>query len=187
MSSPGIVFDACVLVPMPLADTLLRLAAQKMYRPVWNETILNELARTLVKLRYTEGQAQRRIYFMKQHFPESTIVEDQSYRDTFGLPDPDDEHVLATAVQSGSGAIVTLNLRDFPSSICSTHGIEVLHPDAFLVRQFRNAPNLVCHTIVEQAQATTRPVLALSDLLGMLHEAAPEFAGLVDAHIDSMR
>jgi hypothetical protein len=36
------VLDACVLVPVVLADTLLRVAEKGLYRPVWSERILAE-------------------------------------------------------------------------------------------------------------------------------------------------
>jgi hypothetical protein len=42
------VLDACVLVPMALCDLLLRLAEEPaMYRPVWSEQILTEMAKAL--------------------------------------------------------------------------------------------------------------------------------------------
>jgi len=38
------VLDACVLIPMPLADTLLRLAAgPRLYLPKWIERIMAEV------------------------------------------------------------------------------------------------------------------------------------------------
>jgi hypothetical protein len=46
----AVVLDACVLAPMPLADTLLRLAeAPSLYRIVWTEELLNEIGDTLKK------------------------------------------------------------------------------------------------------------------------------------------
>jgi hypothetical protein len=52
------------------------------------------------------------------------------------LPDEDDRHVLAAAVHSGADAIVTMNLKDFPSNELEKYDIEVLHPDDFLHFQF---------------------------------------------------
>lgn len=35
--------DACVLVPIALADTLLRLAEVGLYRPLWSDRVLDEM------------------------------------------------------------------------------------------------------------------------------------------------
>jgi hypothetical protein len=36
------VLDACALVPIALADTLLRIAEKGLYRPLWSDRILTE-------------------------------------------------------------------------------------------------------------------------------------------------
>jgi hypothetical protein len=47
-SARPVVLDACVLVPMPLADTLFRLAAgPRLFLPKWSDQIMVEATRTL--------------------------------------------------------------------------------------------------------------------------------------------
>jgi hypothetical protein len=44
------ILDACVLIPMPLADTLLRLGAgPRLYLPRWTDQIMAEVSRNLVE------------------------------------------------------------------------------------------------------------------------------------------
>ena len=54
----AVVLDACVLIPMPLCDTLLRLAEDpSMYRPLWSDQILQEVGIALEKkLGYSTAQ-----------------------------------------------------------------------------------------------------------------------------------
>jgi hypothetical protein len=46
----AVVLDACVLYPLPLRDTLLRVAQQTLYTPRWSGRILEEVARNLVTI-----------------------------------------------------------------------------------------------------------------------------------------
>lgn len=48
------------------------------------------------------------------------------------LRDPKDDHVLELAVASGSGAIITHNVRDFAESV--KWGVEAVRPGEFLRR-----------------------------------------------------
>ncbi len=44
-----VVLDACVLIPMPLADTLLRMAEEpRLYLPRWPQAIMDEVTRSLI-------------------------------------------------------------------------------------------------------------------------------------------
>lgn len=73
MSNYGAVLDACVLAPMPLADTLLRLAAQGFFRPFWSDQILAETAKAMGKFGCPEPLVQKRIMAMNTHFPEAVV------------------------------------------------------------------------------------------------------------------
>jgi hypothetical protein len=43
------VLDSCALVPIALADTLLRVAERGLYRPLWPEAIVGETVDAIVE------------------------------------------------------------------------------------------------------------------------------------------
>lgn len=51
------VLDACVLVPIALADTLLRMAERGLYRPLWSQRILEETLAPRIVLEVIREQA----------------------------------------------------------------------------------------------------------------------------------
>jgi hypothetical protein len=78
------VLDACVLAPMPLADTLLRLAEESFFVPKWSAEILHEVGTTLAKFGYSVQQIERRTAAIrtgadvivsnnKRHFPKALL------------------------------------------------------------------------------------------------------------------
>ena len=141
-----VLIDACVLVPMPLCDTLLRLAEEPaMYRPLWSEEILGEVGRVLhQQLGYTEQQSARRIEFMKQAFPEAAIATPAGFHESLtGIPDKNDCHVLGAAICGHAHAIVTRNTKHFPKDAVQPFDILCQTPDDFLIHQFhlRSCPN----------------------------------------------
>jgi hypothetical protein len=70
-----VLLDACVLVPMPLADTLLRLATgPRLYRPKWSDQIMVEVSRTLQEdFSLSVQKAIYRENEIRRHFPEAWI------------------------------------------------------------------------------------------------------------------
>lgn len=93
----------------------------------------------------------------------------ESLMDGLSLPDMNDRHVLAAAIRCGADAIITFNLKDFPSKILTAYDIEVLHPDDFLFFQFElsNADAII--TSVQRIRARLKtPPIDVADYLSRL-------------------
>ena len=114
--------DTSVLWPSLQRDFLLSLAVEGLYRPLWSSAILDELQLHEVQKLVGLGEdpdaaaarAQHLIDQMTTAFDDALVENWEPLDGTFGLPDPDDEHVVAAALVGGAGVIVTSNLKDFP-------------------------------------------------------------------------
>lgn len=115
--------DTSVLWPSLQRDFLLSLAVERLYRPVWSEAVLAELqfheAAKLTSRGADPADADRRavalVATMRGAFEDALVVGWEHLEGSYGLPDVDDEHVVAAAVTGGAELIVTANLRDFPA------------------------------------------------------------------------
>jgi predicted nucleic acid-binding protein len=164
------VLDACVLAPMPLCDTLLRLAEDPaFYIPKWSPDILRELRSTLGRMGYTTVQAERRIVAMESAFEDASVT---GYECLVGAMtnDPKDRHVLAAAVRCGAHAIITHNVKHFRPETAKPYDLDILTPDVFLVHQFHLNQDLLREKI--SAQALARGV-SLETLMARLAKWAP--------------
>ncbi len=161
-----VLLDACVLIPMPLADTLLRMAeAPALYRPMWSQLIMDEVTRNLTgKWGMAPEKARRREEEMRRHFPEAYV---EGHEPLIGAMtnDPGDRHVLAAAVRSHSRLIVTYNRRHFPAASVDPLGIAVLAPSTFLRGLYDLDAGLFAGKLHEQAGAIGVPLARLLDSL----------------------
>jgi predicted nucleic acid-binding protein len=171
------VLDACVLAPMPLCDTLLRLAEHPaFYRPLWSDQILREVGDVIEgKLGYSPEQRARRIAAMKSAFPEA-LVQIPCKLESFGCPDLNDRHILAAAVRGQANAIVTSNTKHFPQDCLEEYGLLCQSPDDFLIHQFYLNPPLVVDKIDQQGAVRHK---TRTDLIGSLQRVTPQFADLL--------
>ena len=117
----AVVLDASVLYPLPLRDTLLRIAETELYDAYWSSRILDEVARNLIADgRATEHQARRLITTMNEAFDGDAVPQEAVDRlESAMTNDAKDRHVLAAAVASDAQAIVTLNLKTSRSTHAS--------------------------------------------------------------------
>jgi predicted nucleic acid-binding protein len=176
------VLDACVLVPMALCDFLLRLAEEPaMYRPLWSEQILNEMAAILkTKLKRTQEDVAYRRERMVEAFPEATVnVPHELLRAVECLPDKDDRHVLAAAIMAHANTIVTQNTKHFPNDCLEKYGVLCQTADDFLVHQFHLCPQLVLDKLDDQGAGISHN---RAYVIASLKSSASEFCKLIEPH-----
>lgn len=131
--------DACVLYPMAMADALMSLATAGLFAAKWTTRIEAEWIRSLEDNRPDlQGRLDYRREQMREAVPDWEVDEQAWTICARGLelPDPDDVHVLAAAFAGHADCIVTANLKDFPAEVVAQLGIEVIHPDQFIVAQW---------------------------------------------------
>jgi len=176
------VLDACVLVPMALCDLLLRLAEEPaMYRPLWSEHILAEMAKALkTKLHRSAEEVAWRRQQMKQAFPEAMVtVPSALLKAAECIPHKGDRHVLAAAIMARTNAIVTQNTRHFPKDCCEKYGVLCQTPDDFLIGQYHLHPQLVLDKLDDQSAGICQN---REFVLASLKASVPKFCKLVNSN-----
>ena len=127
------VLDACVLYPTVLREILQGAGEAGLYQPVFSDRILREWVLATAKLGpeapvIAEGEA----VGLRAAFPRGLERAHPEIEARLILPDPNDRHVLASAIASGADAIVTFNAQDFPGHVLAAEGIARRDPDGFL-------------------------------------------------------
>lgn len=132
-----VIYDACVFYPAPLRDFLMQLATARLFRARWTDEIHEEWIRSLLADRddIKPEQLARTRLNMDKAVPDCLVVGYEPLIDSIKLPDKNDRHVVAAAIQGRADAIVTFNLKDFPPDVLATYGLEAIHPDQFIEYQ----------------------------------------------------
>lgn len=169
---PIVVYDACVLYPAPLRDLLVRIAAAGIVRARWTDEILDECFRAILQHRpdLNSKALTRTREILVQAIPESRVDGYHTLIPSLLLPDPDDRHILAAAITCGAGAIVTMNLRDFPDNALSQYGITAVHPDPLVLDLVDKHPDKITSIIAQQSSALRRPSMSRIQLLEVLEK-----------------
>ena len=94
-------YDACVLYPSVVRDVLIRVAIEGTVRAHWSDRILDEVFRNLKKNRpdLDPAKLDRTGVSWRRHLRDANVTGYESIIDGLVLPDPDDRHVLAAAMQ----------------------------------------------------------------------------------------
>ena len=181
------VLDACVLYPAPLRDLLLSLAAEGVFGARWTKQIQDEWIRNLASKRPELDPARlAHTAALMSSAIEDCLIENFEYLiNSLTLPDQDDRHVLAAAIVGHADAIVTFNLKDFPYANTSVHGIEILHPDDFIVAQYDLAPVKVLSIIKGLRARLKKPTVSAEDLISTYErQGLPQTSKLLRAAME---
>lgn len=141
---PRVVLDACVLYPTVVRSVLVGAAFEGLFEPVWSARLLEEWARAAARRgALEEEQARAEIALLRARAPEAERPPATGVEARLWLPDANDVHVLATAIDASADMLVTWNARDFPRGVLAEEGLARLAPDEFLMALWLRAPEAV--------------------------------------------
>jgi predicted nucleic acid-binding protein len=169
-----VVLDACVLANFSLCDLFLTLAeTPRLYQPVWNREILDEVRRTQTgKLGWPEELSKSWREAVESAFPEAMVTGEESLLAACSNHEKD-RHVLATAIRGHAELIVTSNLRHFPSDSLKPWDVNVCHPGDYLIMLYSLNAGVVVARLEEIARKRNRKP---EEHLAFLGKSVPTFA-----------
>ena len=134
-----VVIDACVLFPTVLRELVIGVAETGTFTPLWSLRILEEWRRAAARFGpMDEAIAEAEIARLRVRFPDANVTVLDETQARLALPDPNDVHVLAAAVDGQADELLTLNTRDFPTNALAAENVIRRHPDEFLLEWFHD-------------------------------------------------
>jgi predicted nucleic acid-binding protein len=171
--SPAVaIYDACVLYPFHLRNIMVQVAVDGLVDARWTDAIHDEWMRNLLantphlSAEHLQGTRQ----LMNVALPEATVTGYEKHMPTVELPDPDDQHVVAAAMEAGASMIVTWNLRDFPIRELRKHGLARQTPDAFLFGLYEQAPDMLIASLANARHNLSRSRVSASGFIDILRD-----------------
>ena len=118
-----LLLDACVLYPTVIRNLLISVSREQKWDLIWTEQIFEEWRRASKKINFeAKAQTEAEIAILKSKYPKSMVNDYEKQIPKLYLPDKNDIHVLAAAIEGNANSIVTLNLRDFPNYELQKYG-----------------------------------------------------------------
>jgi len=189
-----VIYDACIFYPAPLRDLLVRLAQTRRFRARWTEAIHSEWINSLYAKRpdIEPGKLEAVAEQINAAVPDCLITGYEHIVQELELPDEKDRHVLAAAIRAGAAAIragaaaiITLNMKDLPSTVLGEYEILAIHPDDFILDLADLEPQVLERVAKAQRQALRRPPLDPEGFVSVLRrQELPGVADFLNARLD---
>lgn len=159
--------DANVLFPQLLRDVLVSLSAGRAFEARWTNQIHHEWTRNVLKQRpdIAPGTLDQVRALMNKNVPGCLVEDFEPLIETLDLPDANDRHVWAAAIEAQATIIVTLNLKDFPERVLAAYGIRPLSPDVFLCEVLADETEKSLVALAKQRRRFQRPALSAEKFL----------------------
>jgi len=169
---PIVLLDACVLYPAALRDLLMRLAVHDLIQAKWSEKIHDEWMTAVLRERpdLTRVQLERTRQLMDLHAGDCLVSGHEWRIENLSLPDENDRHVLAAAIEAEADAIVTWNLGDFPQETLAAEGIDRWTPDELLLQLLFWNEDAVVKLMREHRASLKNPPKSAQDYLDTLEQ-----------------
>lgn len=163
-------FDANVLYPAELRNFIMRLALRGLFRARWSDQVHEEWINAVLRQRPDIGRSrlERTRDLMNAYAEDCLVTGFESLIEALDLPDPNDRHVLAAAIRTGAGVIVTYNLRDFPAAKLEPYGLDAQHPDEFLTHLLDLSPGSAVAAAKEHRHSLKNPPFTSQEYLSLL-------------------
>ncbi|MEN9865859.1 MAG: hypothetical protein RL748_1449 [Pseudomonadota bacterium] len=177
-----VIYDACVLYPAPLRDLLMHLALSDLYRARWSNTIHDEWIRNVHANRPDLGleKLEQTRNLMNRAVRDCLVTDFEYLIESIKLPDANDRHVVAAALQSGASLIVTFNLKDFPAAALATYNLTAQHPDDFILDLLDLHPAKVLEAVATHRRSLKAPPKTVSDYLDtLLKQGLPQSVAIL--------
>lgn len=155
----------------------MHLALTGIYRARWTEQIHDEWIRNLLMNRpdLDAVKLQRVRELMNTAVPGAIVSGYEPLIGALSLPDPDDRHVVAAAIQTRAEAIITFNLKDFPADYLAQYNLQAIHPDEFIADQYELHASAVIEAARNQRASLKSPTFDSSQFLDfLLNQGLPQ-------------
>jgi predicted nucleic acid-binding protein len=148
----------------------MHLALTGLFRAKWSNAVHEEWITNLLKNRpdMTRQKLERTRHLMDKAALDALVEGYEHLIPTLSLPDENDRHVLAAAIEGEAQVIVTMNSKDFPDEVLQRYEMEAQHPDEFILHLIDLAPDAVMDAAETHRQSLKNPPKSIEEFLASL-------------------